>query len=122
MSKRRDRILEDFKIMAADLEADELPVIPAEQAKALRFYALASAAETNGEKLQALYNAFGVLYGFRGGAQKLAAVLGTDTITLKSQLSAIRGDEEDVPVSGRKVSDSRIYKAMKALRKELLVY
>ena len=50
MSKRRDRILEDFKIMAADLEADELPVIPAEQAKALRFYALASAAETNGEK------------------------------------------------------------------------
>ena len=122
MSKRKERILEDFRKMIADLEADEFPVIPAEQAKALQFYALASAAETGGEKLQALYNAYGVLYGFRGGAQKLAAILGTDTARLKSLLSAIRGDEEDAPVSGRKVSSSRIEKAMKALRKELMVY
>ncbi len=120
MSTRKERILEDYKKLIADLDTDELPAISNEQAKALQFYTVASDAVTAGEKLQAIYNAYGVLYGFRGGAQKLAAVLGMETAGLKKILSAIRGDEEDVPVSGRKLSEAKIGKALKVLRKELV--
>lgn len=89
IDRKQERMLCDFRVLAADLGAFELPTSEP-FARALRFYAASRAARTPEERFLALYNGIGVLCGFPAARDEIERLLGN----VQQALYAARADDD----------------------------
>ena len=119
MTERQiNSILYSFRLLAADLTADQMPEWMEQEGKALQFYGACHRAKGADERLLAAYNAFGALLGYDGAVNEIASILGVHSSRVSAALDAARGDC-DAKMSER-LSAQQVDAVCAALRAALL--
>jgi len=101
-NKQKETVLAGFQAAAAGLRTEELPDWLLAKGKALPFYQKAIAAGNAEEAFLALYNAYGMMLGFRPGVTAMAEALGLSAREIRAMLARIRRDDGDAETSEEK--------------------
>lgn len=121
--KHKELVLAGFQAAAAGLTAEELPDWILERGKALPYYREAAAAKDPEKAFLALYNAYGMLLGFRPGTAAMAEDLGVETRVIRSLLARIRrddGDAEPAEAAGPAPTKKQLDCLLSAFRRRIL--
>ena len=94
-NKQKETVLAGFRAAANGLRTDELPEWLLAKGKALPFYQKALEAADADSAFLALYNAYGMLLGFRPGLIAMAEALGLSSREVRAMLARIRRDDGD---------------------------
>lgn len=101
-NKQKETVLAGFQAAAAGLRTDELPDWLLAKGKALPFYQKALAAGNAEEAFLALYNAYGMMLGFRPGVTAMAEAAGLSAREIRAMLARVRRDDGDAETSEEK--------------------
>ena len=101
-NKQKETVLAGFQAAAAGLRTEELPEWLLAKGKALPFYQKALSAGSADEAFLALYNAYGMMSGFRPGLAAMAEALGLSAREVRAMLARVRGGDGDAEPSEEK--------------------
>lgn len=90
--RQKKSVLYSFRLLAADLTADQIPEWMEKEGKALQFYGACHRAKSSDERFLAAYNAFGALLGYDGAVNEIASILEVQGARVSAALDAARGD------------------------------
>ena len=94
-NKQKETVLAGFQAAASGLRTDELPEWLLAKGRALPFYQKALTAGSADEAFLALYNAYGMMLGFRPGVTAMAEALGLSAREVRAMLARVRRDDGD---------------------------
>ena len=93
--QNKEKVLAGFQALAADLKIDELSEAMLEKGRALPCYRQAVSEKDAERAFLALYNAYGMLLGFRAGLTAMAEDLKAEPRLVRSILARLRREEGD---------------------------